>query len=252
MLEAVIFDLDNTLIDWSKDTGDWLETGKSALDPVHRNLVNDGFSLPPLTVFAETFHKARNQVWDAARRGGWFAPTLTHHFTRTLELLELPTEDVDYAELARLFNWQPVNGVPLYADAEEALVTIKDAGVKLGLLTNASYPMALRDKELEALGIIDYFDVRVATSDIGEAKPNALPFLTVLERLGIRREDAVYIGDSLEQDIAGARNVGMRAIWLIRERTLPKDGIIDPVPDAAVWSLTRALEILDIWYPNWR
>lgn len=251
MLEAVIFDLDNTLIDWRGSGENYLQTGLRALAPVHDYLETHGFILPSLEDFALVFQQARDQVWDDARGNGWFAPNLEHHFRKTFYLLGFEEDHVDFAILASLFDWQAVEGVELYPDAKQVLGKLRASGVNLGLLTNASYPMRLRDRELEALGIKDCFSVRIASSDVGEAKPNPLPFERILGEMGVDREKTVFVGDSLEQDIAGARNTGLRSIWVVRQRTMPSDGILSPMPDAAVFSLNAVLEVLDHWYPDW-
>lgn len=252
MLQAVIFDLDNTLIDWRDTEMAWLETARHALAPVREYLASEGLTLPDPEGFLNTFIMARDQVWEDARTNDWFAPTLTHHFTRTLELLNLPSDDSLAGRMAERFEWGPVRGARLFDDARDSLVAIKRSGIRLGLLTNASFSMSLRDRELEVLGIRGLFDVRLASSDIGEAKPRPLPFLVMLDQLGSEKTSTVFIGDSLEQDIAGCQAVGIRSVWVAREQTVPHDGKITPRPDAIAFSLAQALEIIDIWYPDWR
>ena len=67
-------------------------------------------------------------------------------------------------------------------------------------------------------------------------KPDPRFFLTALERLDIRVDEAIAIGDSLERDVVGARNAGLRCIWLNREqRALPST----VVPDHDVASLSE-------------
>ncbi|MCC6904989.1 MAG: HAD family hydrolase, partial [Anaerolineae bacterium] len=92
-------------------------------------------------------------------------------------------------------------------------------------------------------------DLCLSAADIGHMKPHPLPFRLALESLDVKAEEAIFIGDSPEHDVAGAHGVGMRAIWVRRESYAAIDSIR---PDAAVDSLSEILSVLDSWQPGWR
>ncbi len=66
---------------------------------------------------------------------------------------------------------------------------------------------------IRSLGIDKYMDTIVVSEEERIKKPQAEIFMRALERLGVTPEESVYIGDHPENDVIGARNVGMNAIW---------------------------------------
>jgi putative hydrolase of the HAD superfamily len=73
---------------------------------------------------------------------------------------------------------------------------------------------------LAALGLAPLLDVIVLPSDAGAAKPEARIFALALKRLGIRADQAVYVGDDADDDIGGARAAGLHAIDVTTLRDL--------------------------------
>jgi putative hydrolase of the HAD superfamily len=63
-------------------------------------------------------------------------------------------------------------------------------------------------------GIARYFDVLVDSACVGHRKPEPAIFHRALDALGVRPDSAVFVGDSLERDMAGARRVRIRHFWL--------------------------------------
>jgi len=74
---------------------------------------------------------------------------------------------------------------------------------------------------LDAAGLGGALDAVVTSAEVGEAKPGPAVFETALARVGVEAADAVHVGDSLENDVEGARAAGMRAILVAREGPLP-------------------------------
>ncbi len=82
---------------------------------------------------------------------------------------------------------------------------------KLGLVTNGT--SAGQRAKIDRLGIRNLFGAIVVSGDIGIHKPDARAFHACLDALGVAPERAVYIGDHLTNDVNGALGAGMRAIW---------------------------------------
>jgi len=91
-------------------------------------------------------------------------------------------------------------------------------------------------------GIIEYFPVRVYSSEIGVAKPHPAIFRAALDALGVPAEAALYVGDRLNADVAGAQGVGMKAV-LVEVAHRPEHDP-DIIPDARVKELPELLEVL--------
>lgn len=87
---------------------------------------------------------------------------------------------------------------------------------KLGVVTNG--PAAHQWEKVTSLGLTRFIPREniLVSGDLGTAKPERKIFELALERLGARREETIFVGDSLVNDIAGAQGAGLRALWINR------------------------------------
>jgi FMN phosphatase YigB (HAD superfamily) len=101
------------------------------------------------------------------------------------------------------------------AGLPDFLAFLNDAGVEIGVLSD--YPV---DMKLRALGIADYFSMRLCSSDadVGALKPSPRGFLRAAERWGLDPADVLVVGDRFDVDAAGALAAGMPAFILRRRR----------------------------------
>lgn len=111
-----------------------------------------------------------------------------------------------------------VSWVPGAKDAFESLAN----AYPIALVTNAA--PAWQSEKLRGLGIEDRFETVVYAGYDTAPKPDPEPFEAALDALDATPERAVKIGNSLDHDIAGAHNAGLRSVWLDR------DGVADPTP----------------------
>jgi HAD superfamily hydrolase (TIGR01509 family) len=93
----------------------------------------------------------------------------------------------------------------------ESLARLRQAGVKLGVVSNSDGRV---EEALEAAGLRGYFDVVIDSARVGVEKPDPRIFHAALERLGVPPEEALYVGDLYEVDVVGARAAGMDAVLL--------------------------------------
>lgn len=100
------------------------------------------------------------------------------------------------------------NGVTLYGDVLPGLARLKEDFL-LGSISNGN-------ADLEVIGLAHHFKVSLAAWRFGSAKPEAAIFHAACAALGVAPHEAVYAGDDLLLDVAGAQNAGLRAIWLNR------------------------------------
>ena len=101
--------------------------------------------------------------------------------------------------------------VVLIEGAREALLRVRDAGLRAGLVTSGDRVRVRR--ELADLGVAELFEVLVCAEDTVKRKPHPEPLLVALERLRLRADEAVYIGDSPE-DIQMAQAAGVRTVGI--------------------------------------
>jgi putative hydrolase of the HAD superfamily len=116
-------------------------------------------------------------------------------------------------------SWYHANrflGLALFADAAEMLRAIRAAlpGRRIGLITNG--PADVQRDKIALLDLIGYVDFALISGEFGVAKPDPAIFREGLRLGGATAEEAVFIGDSPEYDVAGARAAGIHAIWMNR------------------------------------
>lgn len=140
---------------------------------------------------------------------------LRKHFGRTFDeaamLLaqEFGVDDYNPEEVAEVY-WTYHKGHPedidgVFPTVKGALQVLKAKGIPMGIVTSGFYETC--SKELEELGIREYFDVIVGAGDVTQHKPNAQPALICCARLGVTPQEALLIGDS-KNDIACGNNAG--------------------------------------------
>lgn len=97
-------------------------------------------------------------------------------------------------------------------EAPFVLSNLKAAGLQLGVISNTEDGRL--DELLKLLQINEYFDCQIDSQVVGCRKPDATIFHLALESLGIKPQDAVYVGDSYRHDVVGAKAAGLHAILL--------------------------------------
>ena len=114
-------------------------------------------------------------------------------------------------------GWEQAANFELFEDTLPVLAELRGHGLKIGLVSNTGRDLAA----FVAHHALDV-DAAVGSARHGKTKPHPAIFLSALEELGVRAEDAAMVGDSPEDDIAGARALGMRAFLVDREGRFPE------------------------------
>jgi putative hydrolase of the HAD superfamily len=132
----------------------------------------------------------------------------------------------------------------LYDDALPTLEALCARGYRLGLVSNTPWgtPPYLWEKQVERFGLTDLLEARAFSSAIGRRKPDPAAFRDVLARLDVAPDQAVFVGDTPEEDIAGARAAGMRTVLLVRGH--PPADETSSLPDAVIPALPALLSLL--------
>jgi putative hydrolase of the HAD superfamily len=133
--------------------------------------------------------------------------------------------------------WEHAHNFDLFDDALPVLAELRRLGLKLGLVSNTGRDV---DKFLAHHRI--EVDVALSSRVHGKVKPHPTIFLAVLERLEVEPEEAAMVGDSLEDDLEGARALGMRAFLVDREGLYPdaEDRLPDLLALPAALGLTSS------------
>jgi FMN phosphatase YigB (HAD superfamily) len=116
----------------------------------------------------------------------------------------------------------------LYPDTERMLSELRDAGLLLGVIANTAWPGFAMETAFAGVGIRKYFQTMVISCDESVAKPDPAIFEIALRRIGLfgRPSRILYVGDSVEKDIRGAKGVGWDAA-LRRSSAVSSDGLAD-------------------------
>jgi FMN phosphatase YigB (HAD superfamily) len=258
MLKAILFDIDETLLDWRGRTRSWEDYEREHLERVYYHVHETVQALP---VSSDQFYERLMThvfvLWGDAKQT-LAAPHLGKVLVQTFSEQGVAPHLLIEDELLRVYDNRLVPGVKPFPDALSELPYFKHQGLRLGIVTNALQPMSMRDIELQEAGLLDYFEshCRLSAADIGYLKPHPRIFQEALDRLGITAEEAIFIGDNLAADIAGAQSIGMKAVLRERAETLHYtvlgNGTEEIIPDGRIITLQDLYPLLDGWYPGWR
>jgi putative hydrolase of the HAD superfamily len=189
---AVIFDLDDTLIDFT-------ETKNIAIRESVKAMIDKGLDEP----FEKLLKGFTSFYWKKGIED-------QHIFQKYL--IERYRK-IDYRVLAGaiLAYRKAKEGVLRpYPGTKDMLISLKNRGYKLAILSDA--PKLEAYLRLCAMGLDDFFDAIITKEDTGVLKPNRKAFLTVSKALGVPPSRCIMVGDMPERDIEGAKAMGMKTI----------------------------------------
>ena len=133
--------------------------------------------------------------------------------------------------------------VQLIPRAKETLEYISQKGIKMGLVTSTPRQnLAVKQHSLVNAGIEDLLEVVIAADDVPRKKPAPDPLLECSRRLGIRTEDSMYVGDS-RTDVQAGIAAGMKTVAVLTGFDL-KDALKRENPDAVINSIADLKGIL--------
>ncbi len=200
--KAIVFDLGMTLIyppmanafqARLKELGGWVEKSeiRKALDYVDRHL---------MTNYPGYINRDVREFY-------------TSYASLVFAYLHITDIPVKVFSSSMLEKSPPRGEWKLFTDTIPCLEKLKEMGRPIGLLTN--WDRGARDL-LKTLNLHHYFDSIVVSSEIDSEKPAPKGFLESLKNLGVKPEEALYIGDNHHDDVTGANNVGMKALLIER------------------------------------
>lgn len=241
-ITAVIFDLGGTLVEYAGTYDSWPDLETPGLQAAYAHLQAAGLALPPFDTFREAAFEILPGRWRQAVRGkrNLTVPGLLEHVLERCEA-QLPKES-QLQEAAGLYEQAIRAQAYALPHGAETLAWLHERGYRLGLISNTMFSGRAHIEDLERLGLLDYFDALLFSADEGVWKPNAALFERMLDRLEVRPQQAVYVGDDPAADVVGGQAAGMRTIHYPSTGRFP---LLDGVQaDATIRSLAELPAVL--------
>ena len=208
-IDGIFFDLGETILNFGPV--DVPELFRAGARSAYSHLRSLGQPLPSFTMYH------LRQLW--AIRIRYFLSKLTHREFNCLDLVirlgrrmgqNLTRQQ--YLDLCWLW-YEPLSRVASREEtAVETLQHFRQAGLKLGLVSNTFIPGQVLDRHLRQEGLLDLFDVRMYSSDFGWRKPHTRIFEAALQQAQLQASRTLFVGDSPTSDIKGANLAGMISV----------------------------------------
>ena len=204
-IQAVLFDLDNTLFDHQA-------SGRAGLKAFLRHL-----QATPSADLASSWFEIEQLSYDRfLSKEISFQEQRRERLRQFLPMIGL-TDPVEESQLDDLFVTYLQNyerAWTAFRDAEPALQELRASGITVGVITNGNHHQ--QTSKIERIGLGRLMDGVFSSELTGYAKPAPEAFLIPCESMGISPAETLYVGDNYATDVAGARNAGLQALHLDR------------------------------------
>lgn len=192
MISAVLFDLDNTLIDFLTFKK---ETAKAAA----RAMVKQGLPATEVQAFGKIF-----SIYDD------YGIEYQKTFYEVVKQYNLPINEAEKIQQAAILAYlqRKFEVLRPYPMVKTTLRILKEKKLRLGIVSDA--PRNKAWQRLILAGLENEFEVVVTHSDTQELKPHPSPFYLATQKLNLLPQACLFVGDNPERDIKGAREVGMK------------------------------------------
>mgnify|MGYP005850278523 CR=1 FL=1 len=246
-VRGVIFDMGGTLLHYNAPDTSWEETEQTGARPVYALLRDAGYALPTEEEALARAWQHALSLWAAIAELDVKDLKLDRQIRQIAALwgiADLPDGVVEQAGLAYMRAIQ-AHVWPLER-AADTLATLRQRGLRVGLVSNTHWPGRFHVDDLERFGLLPYLEHMVFSADVEAWKPGREVFELSLNALGLAPGEAIYVGDSLYFDVWGAQQAGLRAVWIEQRYRWMPDGL-EATPDATIQSLGQLATVVEQW-----
>ncbi|MCY4568299.1 MAG: HAD family hydrolase [Candidatus Poribacteria bacterium] len=235
MINAVFFDLDGTLCD--SDTA-WSIAQSETFQLLHKQYPN--VSEEALTEAWKTVHQRLFQQLNAGKYA--MADVRDARFQCLFKELGLPI-DKGMEELSDFFCSRYLTSLHLYNDVT---VLEKLHAYHIGIITNGAHDEHTDSQlsKVRHLGLSERIQSLTISGEIGIRKPRVEIFQVACERAGILPKEALFVGDTIGNDIVGANRAGMTSVFINRKSDVLMPETADEQPDHSITNLHAVLSCL--------
>ena len=235
MIKAVFFDLDGTLCD--SDTA-WSIAQSETFQLLHKQYPN--VSEEALTEAWKTVHQRLFQQLNAGKYA--MADVRDARFQCLFKELGLPI-DKGMEELSDFFCSRYLTSLHLYND-----VTVLEElhAYHIGIITNGAHDEHTDSQlsKVRHLGLSERIQSLTISGEIGIRKPRVEIFQVACERAGVLPKEALFVGDTIGNDIVGANRAGMTSVFINRKSDVLMPETADEQPDYSITNLHAVLSCL--------
>ncbi len=243
---ALIFDLFDTLVDFQRDRIPLIQVNGTEVRSTSRHVYDQFKSVcrnVPFEAFYAAFMDGYREV-EQVRAQELREITAEERFRIVLSKLRLPLEELPgaFPEWLAEVHMAKLSEAMVFPPEHRPLLEWARARYRLAVISNFDHARTAR-RVLERTGTVGWFEQVVVSAEEGVRKPHREIFVRTLARMGLAPQEALFIGDSLDIDIAGAKGVGMDVAWVNRDGQAVGNGV--PAPDYTLSRLTELRQKLD-------
>ena len=220
MIKAIIFDLDNTLLDFMKMKQFAVKAAITAMNEAGLNIDED-------QAYKDIFELYKTKGWENQQV---FNDFLMQNFGKVSNKI-LAAGIVSYRRAREAT-------LVVYPNVNKTLIELIKMGIKLAVVSDA--PSREAWMRLYYLNLHHVFDPVLTYDDSGARKPSPKPFEMALNILNVNSDEALMIGDWPDRDVVGASQIGMKTIFARYGDTF---GTVDSGAD---WDVDDIYEVVNI------
>ena len=208
MIKAVFFDIGNTLVNFHSE----------AISEQRKKILLEFLLQEGQNMTAQQIEKLIAEANDYVEKN-YFGSVAKYSFGIgglffLFQKLRLEVDKKTFDTLEERVWDVCLHGAKLERHAKEILSSLKSNGYKLAVVSNWTTQRA--NQTIDAFDLRRFFDLIVISEDVGAEKSSTIPFKVALEELGLKPEEVVMVGDRDDEDIFGAKMLGMETVKINR------------------------------------